>query len=192
MKKTTQHIAEQRTQLKEQLKNIFINDKEKLISFIKIRVNNTEEAEDILQDVFANMITMAISIQEPIENVRAWVYASIRNKIIDTYRKNKPETFTELFKASDEEKAFFLEENLITSSENPESIFLKKITIEAIQEALNKLPEEQRFVFEKHEIEGVPFKTLAAETGVKINTLLARKRYAIIALRHHLKEIYNS
>lgn len=171
---------------------LFKNDSRRLLSFIRTRLRDQEEAEDVLQDVFTNLIasTKCKPEQPPIENVASWVFTAVRNRIIDSYRKKRAKTFSGMKLPVDDAEDY---ENYIKdASFNPEKFFLQNMIWEAIQKGLLELPEEQKMVFEKNEFEGMSFKEISIETGVNINTLLARKRYAVLHLRKHLKELYDS
>ncbi len=154
-----------------------------LLSFIKQRVNNAEDAEDILQDVFYQFAGNT----EPIEQVTGWLYKVTRNKITDSYRKQKLPLADDLFGTSGEEDDMLhWKEFLIPGDSNPETNYLRNLFWEALQMALDELPKEQRDVFIKNEMEGIPFKELEQQTGVSVATLLSRKRYAVLHLRNRL------
>ncbi len=171
---------------------LFKRDSRRLLSFIRMRLRDQDEAEDVLQDVFANLLASAKCKPEqpPIENVASWVFTAVRNRIIDTYRKKRAKTFSGMKFPDDNSEDY---ENFIKdNSLSPEKFFLQNMIWEAIQKGLLELPEEQRLVFEKNEFDKMSFKEISSETGVNINTLLARKRYAVLHLRKHLKELYDS
>jgi RNA polymerase sigma factor (sigma-70 family) len=176
-----------------QIENLFRNDRKKFLGFIRQRVRSQEEAEDILQDVFANLLTAAVHIQKPIENVSSWIFTAVRNRIIDTYRKKRAETFSEMQTAEQVDDGLDPFENFVSDLYNtPETDLLRKTIWDYVQESLSELPQEQRDVFIRNEFEGVSFREMAEETGVNINTLLARKRYAVLHLRQRLQELYYS
>jgi len=175
-----------------QIENLFRRDRSKLVGYIRERVRSKEEAEDILQDVFANVLTAATEVTEPIENVGAWVYTAVRNRIIDSYRKKRPQTFTDTIYSDDEGDVAAFENFLSDLSFSPERNLLSRTILEAINAALDELPPEQKFAFVKNEFEGISFREMAEETGENINTLLARKRYAVLYLRKRLKDLYES
>lgn len=189
---TSIDINKEKLILQEKITAIFTNDRNRLLSFIKQRIRIQEEAEDILQDVFANMISAAKLIEKPIDNVPSWVFTAIRNRIIDSYRKKRAETFSDLQKSNAFDDDNYYENTVQDGSQNPEDDLLRKTIWEAVQEGLKQLPEEQREAFEKNEFEGKSFKDMADELGVNINTLLARKRYAVLHLRKQLKDLYES
>lgn len=163
----------------------------RLRNFIRRRVADKSEAEDILQDVFYELIE-AYRLMKPIEQVGAWLYRVARNRIIDRFRKKKPEPFSAARNAEPdgEESSLSLEELLPSPDAGPEASYARSILLEELDAALDELPEEQREAFVAHEIEGVSFKDLAAETGVEINTLLSRKHRAVQHLRQRLQSIY--
>lgn len=153
-----------------------------LLGFIKQRVNNNEDAEDILQDVFYQFAGNT----EPIEQVTGWLYKVTRNKIIDSYRKQKLPLADDLFNLEPEEDMLDWKEFLLPADSNPETTYLRNLFWEALQQALDELPQEQRDVFIKNEMEGIPFKEIEAQTGVGVATLISRKRYAVLHLRDRL------
>lgn len=177
-------------QLKEQT---FLKEKDKLLSFIRNRVASTEDAEDILQDVFYQFVSGFDTI-ESLDRVTSWLFSVARNKIIDRYRRDavrpKKATF-EGVQDSDEGSPITLQEILPDLGNTPESAFLREVVWEAIMEALDELPAEQREVFVLNELEERSFREIAIEKGVSINTLLSRKRYAILAMRKRLQRLYN-
>jgi RNA polymerase sigma factor (sigma-70 family) len=153
----------------------------RLLSFIKKRVADARDAEDILQDVFYQFAGNT----KPIEQLTAWLFTTTRNKITDNYRKKKPELLDDIF-IEEDESDFSLSEILLTDSTTPEIEYLQSLFWTTLQEALDELPEEQKNIFVLHEMEGVPFKIIAEQTGETINTLISRKRYAVLHLRERL------
>ena len=173
--------------------NTFLKEKDKLLGFIRSRVSTVEEAEDILQDVFYQFVAGFETI-ESIDRVTSWLYSVARNKIIDRYRRDaaRPRrTDFELKLGPDEDAPLTLQEILPDLDNTPESAMLREAIWEEITEALDELPREQREIFIQNEIEEKGFREIAEATGVSINTLLSRKRYAIIALRKRLQNFYN-
>jgi len=160
----------------------------RLRNFIRSRVPDPSDAEDILQDVFFELVA-AYRLMKPVEQVGAWLFRVARNRIIDRFRKRKPET-VRLGESKAEEGALSLEELLPSSDASPEAAFVRNVLMDEIGEALAELPPEQREVFIANEIEGHTFAEIAQETGTSINTLLSRKRYAVLYLRRHLREVY--
>jgi RNA polymerase sigma factor (sigma-70 family) len=173
--------------------NTFLKEKDKLLGFIRSRVSSGEEAEDILQDVFYQFIVGFETI-ESIDRVTSWLYSVARNKIIDRYRRDaaRPKrTDFELLSGKDDDTPLTLQEILPDLDNTPESTLLREAIWDEITEALAQLPADQREIFILNEIEEKGFREIAEETGVSINTLLSRKRYAILALRKRLQSFYN-
>ena len=163
-----------------------INDYSKrLLGFIRKRVNNEADAEDILQDVFYQLIGNT----QPIEQLTGWLFTVARNKITDKSRKNKPDLLEDLFSNADGEELLNWTEMFFDATDNPETDYLRSLFWEALTNALKELPEEQRTVFELNELEGIPFKEISEQTGVSVNTLLSRKRYAVLHLRERLQTL---
>ncbi|MES2372256.1 MAG: sigma-70 family RNA polymerase sigma factor [Bacteroidota bacterium] len=154
----------------------------RLMGFIRKRVSNEADAEDILQDVFYQFIGNT----KPIEQLTAWLFTVTRNKITDKQRKHKPDLLEDIYTSADEESTFDWTDMFFDETNNPETEYLRNLFWEALYTALNELPAAQRDVFILNEIEGVPFKTIAEQTGETINTLLSRKRYAVLHLRERL------
>lgn len=176
-----------------QIENLFKTERKKYLGFIRQRVRTQEEAEDILQDVFANVLAASENIQKPIENVSSWIFTAVRNRIIDSYRKKRAETFSEIQTSEQADEGLEMFDNFVSDLYNtPDNDLMRKTIWDFVQESLAELPAEQRDVFVKNELEGVSFREMAEETGVNINTLLARKRYAVLHLRRRLNELYAS
>ncbi len=165
-------------------------DEPRLRSFIRRRVADSGEAEDILQDVFYEL-NEAYRLMKPVEQVTAWLYRVARNRMIDLFRKKKPGSLNEPA-SSEEEIGDTLEDLLPSPDKGPEAAYAHGLLLDALDEALEELPAEQRDVFVAHELLGRSFKEIAAETGVSVNTLLSRKRYAVLHLRRALNDIYDT
>jgi RNA polymerase sigma factor (sigma-70 family) len=163
----------------------------RLRNFIRRRVADEADAEDILQDVFYELIE-AYRLMKPIEQVGAWLYRVARNRIIDAFRKKKTQPFLQE-KDPDAEGSdtLSLEELLPSPDAGPEATYARSILLEELDAALDELPEEQREVFLAHEFEGLSFKEISEETGVGVNTLLSRKHHAVVYLRRRLQAIYD-
>jgi len=162
----------------------------RLRNFIRRRVRDEADAEDILQDVFYELVE-TYRLMKPVEQVGAWLFRVARNRIIDLFRKRKPETLErEIAGAAAEGETLTLEDLLPSPDAGPEAAYARGVLLEELDVALDELPRGQREVFVAHELEGRSFKDLAAETGVSINTLLSRKHYAVLHLRERLGEIY--
>lgn len=159
-----------------------------LRNFIRRRVPDANEAEDILQDVFFEFIE-AYRLPQPIEQVGAWLYRVARNRIIDRFRKKREEPLPEM--TGEDGETHWLDEVLPASEGGPDAAYARGILMEEVYAALEELPPEQREVFISHELEGVSFKEMVAQTGLSMNTLLARKRYAVLHLRARLRAIYD-
>ena len=163
----------------------------RLRNFIRRRVADDADAEDILQDVFYELIE-AYRLMKPIEQVGAWLYRVARNRIIDGFRKKKAEPYSpEKNPDAEDGDLLSLEELLPSPDAGPEATYARSILLEELDEALDELPEEQREVFLAHEFEGLSFKEISAETGVRVNTLLSRKHHAVLYLRRRLQSIYD-
>lgn len=158
----------------------------RLFYFIRGRVDTDEDAEDILQDVWYQFSNVMNS--QPIEQASAWLYRVARNRIIDNYRKQQPDSLDEIFE-DDEETDLNLREILLTDHTNPETEHLRNLFWEQLFSALEELPEEQKQVFVWHELEDISFNEIAERTGEKINTLISRKRYAVLHLRKRLEKL---
>lgn len=171
----------------------FLNEKDRLLTFIRNRVSSLEEAEDILQDVFFQFVAGYDTI-ESLDRVTSWLFSVARNKIIDRYRREsgRPQR-TDLLGSTDAEddNPLTLQEILPDLGNTPEDAMLREVLWAAIMEALDELPADQRDVFIQNELEDRSFREIAEDTGVSINTLLSRKRYAILALRKKLQQLYD-
>src|ERR1700724_140090 len=165
-------------------------DESRLRSFIRRRVPDPRDAEDILQDVFYKLVE-ANRLLMPIEHVTGWLFRVARNRIIDLFRKKKPESFSDAAVEDEEGEALQLEDLLPSPDAGPEALYVRNVLLDELELALDELPEEQREIFVAHELEGRSFKELAVETGVSVNTLLSRKRYAVLHLRERLQSIYD-
>src|SRR5579862_7426292 len=164
-------------------------EQSRLRNFIRRRVPDPRDAEDILQDVFFELVE-ANRLLMPIEHVTGWLFQVARNRITDLFRKKKPESFSNAAVAQDEDELLYLEDLLPSPDAGPDALYARSVLLDELEVALEELPEEQREVFVGHELEGRSFKDMADEIGVSINTLLSRKRYAVLHLRERLKDIY--
>jgi RNA polymerase sigma factor (sigma-70 family) len=164
----------------------------RLRNFIRKRVPDRRDVEDVLQDVFFELVE-AQRLMKPIEEVGAWLFRVARNRIIDRFRKRRPESSTTPLPAPDTEEGDIgsLEDMLPSAEAGPEAAYARSVLLDELAAALGELPEDQRFVFVAHEIEGKSFRELASETGVSVNTLLSRKHYAVRHLRRRLQNIYD-
>lgn len=167
-----------------------VREQPRLRNFIRRRVPERSDAEDILQDVFSELV-QAYRLMQPIEQVGAWLFRVARNRITDMFRKRRPVALQDQPSATLDGEPLTLEDLLPSPDGGPEQAYARSMLLEELEEALEELPEEQREVFIAHEIEGRSFKELAAETGLSVNTLLSRKHYAVIHLRQRLRDIYD-
>jgi RNA polymerase sigma factor (sigma-70 family) len=171
------------------ISDAFEKERGRLAGFIRRRVPDAGDAEDILQDVFYELVEAARLLQ-PIEQVGAWLYRVARNRITDRFRRKKTRAEIEPIEQDDDGEPA-LEDLLPSASVGPEAAFARRLLLEELDAALDELPAEQREVFVAHELDGVSFKELAARTGVGVNTLLSRKHYAVVHLRRRLQAIHD-
>lgn len=164
-------------------------DHSRLRSFIRCYVADSGEAEDILQDVFFELLE-AYRMMKPIEHVTGWLFRVARNRIVDLFRKHRPESLSDQAYLEGEVQTLALEDLLPSAEGGPDAAYARKVVLEALEDAIDELPAEQREIFLAHEVMGTSFKDYAAETGISINTLLSRKRYAVQHLRRRLKSLY--
>lgn len=168
-----------------------VRERTRLVNFIRRRIRDQDDAEDILQDVFHEFV-QAYRLPAPIEQASAWLFRAARNRIVDRFRKKKEQPLADLPGPEDEaDSEYRLDLTLPAHDAGPEALYARSLLLKALQEALDELPPNQREVFIAHELEGRSFKELAAQSGVALNTLLARKRYAVLHLRAHLQPIYD-
>ena len=165
-------------------------EQSRLLNFIRRRVPNPRDAEDILQDVFYELVE-ANRLLMPINHVTGWLVRVARNRITDLFRKKKPESFSDSAVADEDDELLQLEDLLPSPDAGPEALYARQVLLDELELAVEELPEEQREVFVAHELEGHSFKEMAARTGVSVNTLLSRKRYAVLHLRERLQDIYD-
>jgi RNA polymerase sigma factor (sigma-70 family) len=181
---------ERMTDQDQQISQTIEREQARLRNFIRRRVDDESDADDILQDVFSELVE-AYRLMQPIEQVGAWLFRVARNRIIDRFRKRKPETLREEMAVAEDGELLLLEDLLPSPDAGPEAAYARTVLLEELTDALEELPEEQREVFIAHEIEGRSFKEIAAETALSVNTLLSRKHYAVIHLRERLRAIYD-
>ncbi|HXU31399.1 MAG TPA: sigma-70 family RNA polymerase sigma factor [Thermoanaerobaculia bacterium] len=177
----------------QRISNAVQRERSRLRNFIAKRVPDPRDAEDILQDVFYELVE-ANRLLMPIEHVTGWLFRVARNRITDLFRKKKPESFGEAGIAGDEPEdgeRLRLEDLLPSPEAGPEALYARSVLLDEMELAIEELPKEQREVFVAHELEGKSFKEMAAESGVSVNTLLSRKRYAVLHLRARLQDIYD-
>ena len=164
-------------------------DEPRLRNFIRKHVADTSEAEDIVQDVFYELLE-AYRLMKPVEHVTAWLFRVARNRIIDLFRKKKPESLNEPVTSAEDGDTLLLEDLLPSAEASPEAAYARNMLLDALEDALEELPAGQRSVFIAHELTGLSFKEISVETGLSVNTLLSRKRYAVLHLRRRLQAIY--
>ena len=168
-------------------------ERPRLRNFIRRRVIDQDEADDILQDVFEELVE-AWRLPDPVEQVGAWLFRVARNRIIDRFRKKKEVPLPDATNAADGEEAdgdYRLDLTLPSADAGPEAAYARAALLDTLRAALDELPANQREVFIAHELDGLSFKEMAAATGVSVNTLLARKRYAVLHLRERLQSSYD-
>jgi len=165
-------------------------EQSRLRNFIRRRVPDPRDAEDILQDVFYELVE-ANRLLMPIDHVTGWLFRVARNRITDLFRKKKPERLSDGAFADEDDERLQLEDLLPSPDAGPEALYARHVLLDALESAVNDLPKEQREAFVAHELEGRSFREMAAATGVSVNTLLSRKRYAVRRLRESLQGIYD-
>lgn len=191
MGNTTLHIEPYMTeQQNREIEKTVKRERGRLFSFIRSRVSDPDEAEDILQDVFYQL-TETYRLMKPVEQWTAWLFRVARNKITDRYRKKKTERLDVALHHEEDGDALFLTDLIASDGIDANDEIMKDMLMEEVDSALSELPEDQRNVFIWHEIEGKSFQEMSEETGIPVNTLLSRKRYAVLFLRERLKELYN-
>ncbi|MGA2736808.1 MAG: sigma-70 family RNA polymerase sigma factor [Bryobacteraceae bacterium] len=182
-----QQIAEQNRQISE----VVQRERARLRSFVRKRVPDAGDAEDILQDVLYELVS-TYRLIHPVEHAGAWLYRVARNRIVDFFRKKRLAALGDaVAEKADDEGVLRLEDLLPSPEAGPEAAYARTVLLHELNVALDELPAEQRDVFIAQQIEGRSFKELADETGVGLNTLLSRKRYAVIHLRRRLQAIYD-
>jgi RNA polymerase sigma factor (sigma-70 family) len=177
----------------QRISEVVKREQSRLRNFIRRRVPDPRDAEDILQDVFYELVE-ANRLLMPIEHVTGWLFRVTRNRITDLFRKKKPESFSDTVvtpEGDDELTKLHIEDLLPSPDAGPEALYARSVLLDELELALDELPEEQRDVFVAHELEGRSFKEIAADKGISVNTLLSRKRYAVLHLRERLQTIYD-
>jgi RNA polymerase sigma factor (sigma-70 family) len=174
----------------QRISEVVKREQSRLRNFIRRRVPDPRDAEDILQDVFYELVE-ANRLLMPIDHVTGWLFRVARNRITDLFRKKQPESFGDTDVEGDDGELMQFEDLLPSLAAGPEALYARKVLLDELELAVDELPEEQRVVFMAHELEGRSFKEMAAESGVSVNTLLSRKRYAVLHLRERLQNIYD-
>jgi RNA polymerase sigma factor (sigma-70 family) len=174
------------------ISGIVAEERSRLSNFIRRRVPDPADVEDIVQEVFYELVE-ANRMLMPIDHVTGWLFRVARNRITDLFRKRqrREATFSETEPENAGSELLRLEDLLPSPEAGPEALYIRSVLLEELELALEELPEDQREVFVGHELEGRSFKELSAESGVNVNTLLSRKRYAVLHLRERLQKIYN-
>jgi RNA polymerase sigma factor (sigma-70 family) len=173
-----------------QIAEVLAEESSRLRSFIRKRVPNESDVEDLLQEVFYELVA-ANRLLMPIDYVTGWLFSVARNRITDLFRKKRPENFADAAVEDEEGELLRIEELLPSPDGGPEAEYFRSVLFDELELAVGELPADQREVFMAHEIEGRSFKEMAAESGVNVNTLLARKRYAVLRLRQRLQSIHD-
>jgi RNA polymerase sigma factor (sigma-70 family) len=174
----------------QRISEVVERERSRLRNFIRRRVPDPGDAEDVLQDVFYELVE-ANRLLMPIEHVTGWLYRVARNRITDLFRKKRPESLGDTAVFAEDDGPLALEDRLPSPDAGPEALYARTVLLDELASAVGELPEEQREVFVAHELEGRSFKEMAAETGVSVNTLLSRKRYAVLHLRERLQSLYD-
>ena len=174
----------------QRISEVVRREQSRLRNFIRRRVANPRDAEDILQEVFYELLE-ANRLLMPIDHITGWLFRVARNRITDLFRKKKPERFSDTAAADEDDELPQWEDLLPSPDAGPEALYVRSVLLDELELALDELPDEQREVFVAHELEGHSFKELSEVSGVNINTLLARKRYAVLHLRKRLQSIYD-
>jgi RNA polymerase sigma factor (sigma-70 family) len=172
------------------ISDVVKREQSRLLNFIRRRVPDPLDAEDILQEVFYELVE-ANRLLMPIDHVTGWLFRVARNRIVDLFRKKKPDSFSDSAVADENDELMTFEDMLPSPDAGPEALYVRTVLLEELELAIDELAEEQREVFVAHEFEGRSFKEIAAATGVSVNTLLSRKRYAVLHLRRRLQGIYD-
>jgi RNA polymerase sigma factor (sigma-70 family) len=180
----------QMTEQDHRIAEVIAEQRARLRNFIRRRVRDEADVEDLLQEVFYELVR-ANRLLMPIEYVTGWLYRVARNRITDLFRKKKPETFSDRAVADQDGEVLGIEDLLPSANAGPEAEYVRGLLFDELELALAELPEEQRRVFIAHELEGRSFKELSQESGVSMNTLLSRKRYAVLHLRERLQDIHD-
>jgi RNA polymerase sigma factor (sigma-70 family) len=178
------------TEQDRQISEVVAEERSRLRNFIRKRVPNEADVEDLLQEVFYELVE-ANRLLMPIEHVTGWLFRVARNRITDFFRKKRPENFSEAAVEDENGELLQIEDLLPSPDAGPEALYVRNVLLDELELALDELPDEQREVFVAHELEGRSFKELSAESGINVNTLLSRKRYAVRHLRERLQSIHD-
>jgi RNA polymerase sigma factor (sigma-70 family) len=174
----------------QRIADVVTREQSRLRRFIRRRVPSAQDVEDILQDVFAELVEANRRLM-PIDHFTGWLFRVARNRIIDRFRRKEPERFGDADIVTEDGEILRMEDLVPSGDAGPESAYVQQMLLRELERALGELPEEQRRVFVGHEIEGRSFRQMAAETGTNVNTLLSRKRYAVLHLRQRLQRAFD-
>jgi RNA polymerase sigma factor (sigma-70 family) len=174
----------------QRISEVVEREQSRLLSFIRRRVRDPRDAEDVLQDVFSELVE-ANRLLMPIGHVTGWLFRVARNRIVDLFRRKGPESFGDAAVGDEDGERLALEDLLPSPDAGPEALYARNVLLDELELAVEELPAEQREVFVAHELEGRSFKEMAAKAGVSVNTLLSRKRYAVLRLRERLQDVYD-
>jgi RNA polymerase sigma factor (sigma-70 family) len=177
------------SQQDKQISEIVSEERARLRNFIRRRVPDPADSEDILQEVFYKLVE-ANRLLMPIDHVTGWLFRVARNRITDLFRKSQRREVSSTVEVGNDEGSLQLEDLLPSPDAGPEALYMRGVLVDELEAALDELPDEQRDIFIAHELDGRSFKELSAESGVNVNTLLARKRYAVLHLRKRLQSVY--
>jgi RNA polymerase sigma factor (sigma-70 family) len=175
----------------ESIRQVIVKERKRLLDFIRKRVPTQEDAEDVLQDVFYELVN-TYRLMKPVEQMASWLFTVARNKITDRYRKKKPDSLEDHFaiRAGDDGDRMDISDFLPSGTNSPETEMMREAIMQGLVQALDELPKEQREVFIMHELEDKSYQEIAEITGANVNTLLSRKRYAVLYLRERLQNLY--
>ena len=178
------------TEQDRQISEVIAEQGSRLRNFIRRRVPNEADVEDLLQEVFFKLV-QANRLLMPIDTLTGWLFTVARNGITDFFRRKRPQTFSGAAGEDEDGEMLVFEDLLPSPDAGPDALYFRRVLLEELEAALAELPADQRAVFVAHELEGRSFKELSAETGIKVNTLLSRKRYAVLHLRARLQSVHD-
>jgi len=187
---STHRMNQQGFEQDRQISEIVVEERSRLRNFIRRRVPDPADVEDIVQEVFYELLE-ANRLLMPIDHVTGWLFRVARNRITDLFRKKKSESLSDASVTGEDGELLRIEDLLPSPDAGPEALYVRHVLLDELELAIDDLPDEQREVFIAHELEGRSFKELSAESGVNVNTLLSRKRYAVLHLRERLRKIYD-
>jgi RNA polymerase sigma factor (sigma-70 family) len=187
---TTRTMTTMMTEQDRAISEVVVKERSRLRNFIRKRVSDPSDAEDIVQEVFYELVE-ANRLLMPIEHLTGWLFRVARNRITDLFRKKKAEPFSDIAIEDEDGEMFQFVDLLPSPDAGPEALYVRSVLLDELEFALAELPSEQREVFVAHEFEGRSFKELSEESGVSVNTLLSRKRYAVLHLRERLQSVYD-